>query len=89
MKSQALKEMVKAVFGDETVKTRFMTCPESVMSRFSLTTEEINAVLSTHRILGAGNSSLEAAITAKDGWGAPPALEAAIKAKDGWGAPAP
>ncbi len=72
MKSQALQDMVKNIFGDETTRAEFMACPESVISRFTLTREEIKAVLSTHEMAIAGNSqSMEAAIVAKMGWGSP------------------
>jgi hypothetical protein len=71
MKTSALQEMVKQVFGNETLRTQFMACPESVISGFALSDEESRAVISTHQMFMAGNSSLEAAITNKEGWEAP------------------
>jgi hypothetical protein len=83
MKSSTLHDMINKVFGDETLKARFLAHPESVLSEYTLSDEETRAVLSTHRMFTAGNTSLEAAITAKEGWGA--ALEATITTKEGWG----
>jgi hypothetical protein len=72
MKTQALQEMVHKIFSDEKTRARFMACPESVISRFALTGEEIKAVLSTYKTGLAGSSrSLESAIVAKGGWLSP------------------
>lgn len=48
MHSQSLSELVNKVFGDEDIKKQFMSDPDSVMSKFSLTEEERRVVLSTH-----------------------------------------
>jgi hypothetical protein len=71
MKSQALQEMVKKIFSDETTRSQFMACPESIISKFSLTKEEIEAVLSTHKMGLLSGNSAEAAIVAKGGWMSP------------------
>ena len=71
MKSAALQEMIKKIFSDETLKARFIASPESVISGYSLNEEETRAVLGTFRMAQTGDSTLEAAITAKDGWAAP------------------
>ncbi len=74
MKSQAIQELVKKVFGDETTKAQFLKDPESVIARFSLTELEKKAVLNTHSRLGlvTGNSmQLDAAIRPTNEWWAP------------------
>jgi hypothetical protein len=73
MQSTALQQMVKKIFGDEATKAQFTASPESVISKFALTKEEIKAVLSTHKMgLMTGNSqTLEATIVAKSGWDSP------------------
>jgi hypothetical protein len=52
METKALQELVKKIFGDEKTKAEFISDPNSVMSRFSLTEEEKKAVLITHTRLG-------------------------------------
>lgn len=74
MKSQALQELVKKIFSDEATKSQFMSDPDSVISRFSLTETEKKAMLVTHAKLGlvTGNSSqLEAALKPTYSWNAP------------------
>jgi hypothetical protein len=52
MKSQALQDLVKKVFGDEKTKLQFLSNPESVISNYDLTEQEKRAVLVTHAKLG-------------------------------------
>jgi len=40
MKSPQLQEMVRKIFSDEEIKSQFITSPESVLSRYSLTDDE-------------------------------------------------
>ena len=65
MKSQALQELVKKIFGDEKTKSEFMSNPDSVLVRFNLTETEKKAVLKTHAKLGlatSGSQQLESAV---------------------------
>jgi hypothetical protein len=74
MKSQAVQELVKKIFNDNQTRQQFLSNPQSVISRFSLTEQEKRAVADTHARLGlvAGNSAqLEAAIRSTSGWFAP------------------
>ena len=74
MKSQALQELVKKIFGDEKTKSEFLSNPDSVLARFSLTEQEKKAVLNTHIKLGlvtSGSSQLEATLRANDNWFSP------------------
>jgi len=74
MKSQALQELVKKIFGDEETKHQFLKDPDSVLSQFSLTEQEKKAVLNTHAKLGLVNSDspqLEATFGPTSGWWAP------------------
>jgi hypothetical protein len=62
MKSQALQQLVKEIFGNEEIKSQFIANPDSVLSRFSLTEEEKKAVLKTHAMMGqmtSGSAQLE------------------------------
>jgi hypothetical protein len=52
MKSQALQELVKKIFGDEKTRSQFMSDPDSVLSQFALTEQEKKAVLNNHARLG-------------------------------------
>ncbi len=52
MKSLALQDLVKNIFGDEKTKLQFISNPDSVLSRFNLTEQEKKAVLKTHAKLG-------------------------------------
>jgi|GEM_PF-1182806 len=52
MKSQALQELVKKIFGDEKTRIQFESNPESVLAQFNLTEQEKRAVLNTHAKLG-------------------------------------
>ncbi len=74
MKSQALQELVKKIFGDEKTKSEFMSNPDSVLDQFSLTKQEKKAVLNTHARLGlvtSDSQQLEASIDASSSWHAP------------------
>ena len=74
MKSQALQELVKKIFGDEKTKSEFMSNPESVLAQFALTEQEKKAVLNTHAKLGlvtSDSQQLEAAIAPTINWYAP------------------
>ena len=74
MKSQALQELVKKIFGDEQTKHQFLKDPDSVLSQFTLTEQEKKAVLNTHAKLGlvtSNSQQLEAALEPTDFWHAP------------------
>jgi hypothetical protein len=74
MKSQALQDLIKNIFSDEKSKAEFMSNPDSVLSRFSLTEEEKKAVLITHAKLGlvtSNSQQLEAALKPTWDWSAP------------------
>ena len=74
MKSQALQELVKKIFGDEKTRLQFESNPDSVLAQFSLTELEKKAVLATHVKLGlvtTGSQQLEAAIVPTANWHAP------------------
>ena len=74
MKSQALQELVKRIFGDEKTKQQFLKDPNSVLTQFDLTEEERKAVLNTHVQVGlvtSNSQQLEAAIQAREGWYSP------------------
>jgi hypothetical protein len=77
MKSEALQELVKKIFSDEKTKQQFMSNPESVLSRFSLTKQEKRAVLSTYTKMGliaSDSPQLEATLAPQSGWFAPTPL---------------
>jgi hypothetical protein len=57
MESRSLQDLVKKVFSEEKTRTEFMTDPESVISRFTLTAHEKQAVLATRSRLGLVNGS--------------------------------
>ena len=46
MKKQGLREMVKSIFGDESVRSEFARDPESVISKYTLTSVEKKTILS-------------------------------------------
>jgi len=74
MKSQALQDLVKKIFGDEKTRLQFKSDPDSVLSRFNLTEQEKKAVLNTHAKLGlvtSGSQQLEAALDPTVQWSAP------------------
>ena len=74
MKSQALQDLVKKIFSDEKTKSQFMSNPDSVLSKFTLTEQEKKAVLNMHAKLGlvTGDSQqLEAALNPTQEWHAP------------------
>jgi hypothetical protein len=56
MKSSQLQEMVRKIFSDEEIKSQFITNPESVLFRYSLTDDEKKAVRITHTKLGLATS---------------------------------
>jgi L-lactate utilization protein LutC len=71
MKSPQLQEMVRKIFSDEEIKSQFITNPESVLSRYSLTDDEKKAVRITHTRLGlasSGSVQLEAAVKSLLWW---------------------
>jgi hypothetical protein len=71
MKSQALQSMIQKIFSDEKAKEEFVSNPEGVMSRYSLSESEKKAVMSTYsRIgIGTGNSTqLASAINPTGTW---------------------
>jgi hypothetical protein len=74
MKSQALQELVKKIFGDEKTKQEFKKDPDSVLARYNLTEQEKMAVLKTYAKLGlvtGGSEQLEATLGANMGWWSP------------------
>ena len=74
MKSQALQELVKKIFGDEKTKSQFMANPDSVLAQFDLTEQEKEAVLNTYAKLGlatADSQQLEVALDPTWTWNAP------------------
>jgi hypothetical protein len=74
MKSQALQELVKQIFGDEKTKQQFLKDPDGVLSRFNLTKQEKKAVLNTHaklRLVTSDSPQLEAALDPLDNWLSP------------------
>jgi len=74
MKSQALQELVKKIFGDEKTRLQFTSNPDSVLAQFALTEQEKKAVLNTHARLGLVTSDspqLEAALSPTMDWHAP------------------
>ena len=74
MKSQALQELVKKIFGNEKTRLQFESDPDSVLAQFNLTEQEKKAVLNTHAKLGlvtTGSQQLEAAIDPTINWHAP------------------
>ena len=71
MKSQALQEVVKKIFGDENTRLQFMSNPDSVLARFSLTEPEKKAVLNVHAKLGSvtpNSQQLEAVLDPTTIW---------------------
>ena len=65
MKSQSLQNLIQKIFSDEKIKQQFISNPESVISKYSLTEQEKKAVLNTHAKLGlvtSDSTQLEAAI---------------------------
>ena len=51
MKSQALQELVKKIFGDEKTKSEFMSNPDSVLSQFALSEQEKKASITDEQVL--------------------------------------
>ena len=69
MKSQALQELVKRIFGDEKTRLQFESDPDSVLAQFNLTDQEKKAVLKTHAKLGLVTSGSQlAALEATQSW---------------------
>ena len=71
MKSQAVKQLVKKIFSDEKIKQQFLSNPEMFLSQYSLSEQEIKAVLSVHSKVGIVTSDT-------------PQMEAAIKPNITW-----
>ncbi len=74
MKSQALQELVKKIFGDKKTKQQFLKDPNSVLAQFNLTEQEKRAMLSTHAKLGLvtdNSQQLEAVLDTAMPWTAP------------------
>lgn len=76
MKSQALQELIQKIFSDEQTKLRFLSNPDSILSRSDLTEQEKKAVMRTHTKLGLVTSDSNE-------------LALAIKPTVDWHAPAP
>ena len=75
MKSQALQQMVKRIFGDAQTKQQFLADPHSIMSGFSLTGPEKKAVLKVHDQLGlvsSGSTQMEAVLKPTVNWWSAP-----------------
>ena len=72
MKSEALQQLIKKLFGDEQARSEFKADPNRVISRYALTEEEKRAVLATHSRMGmvTTGSQAEATLTAA-AWTAP------------------
>ncbi len=71
MKSQALQDLVKKIFGDEKTRHQFESDPDSVLSQFALTEQEKKTVLKTHAKLGLVTSDspqLEAVLDPRVRW---------------------
>jgi hypothetical protein len=71
MKSQALQEFIRAIFGDENTRQQFLSDPSSVVSRYTLTEEEKKAALGTYFKVGLitrNSSQLEAEINPLGFW---------------------
>jgi hypothetical protein len=71
MESQALQELVRKIFSDEETKSQFAANPESVLSKFSLTEQEKDAVLRTQTKFGPITSNslqLSVAMPLDDFW---------------------
>ena len=47
MKSPSLQNLIHKIFSDEKTKSQFISNPESVISRYTLTEQEKKAVLKT------------------------------------------
>ena len=73
MKSQALQELVKKIFGDEKTRLQFESNPDSFLAQYNLTEQEKRAVMKTHAKLGlvSGDSQqLEAVMHDTNIWSA-------------------
>jgi hypothetical protein len=74
LKSNALQEMIKKIFSDETTRAKFESNPESVISEYPLTEQEKKAVLSIDAKMGlitSNSPQLEAALEGESGWLSP------------------
>lgn len=74
MKTHAMQELVKKIFGDEKTRHEFQSDPESVLSRFSLTEQEKKAVRNANARFGlvtGGSAQLAAALKSSSEWYAP------------------
>jgi hypothetical protein len=71
MKSQALQELVKKIFGDEKTKAQFLKDPDSILTQFTLTEQERKAVMNVHAKLGlvtSDSQQLEAVLDPTTFW---------------------
>ena len=71
MKSQALQELVSKIFSDEEIRSQFMSNPNNVLSKFSLTEDEKKAILNIHArsgLITSYSTQLEAAIGPDTWW---------------------
>lgn len=71
MKTQALQELVKRIFGDEKTKAQFLKDPDSVLVQFNLTEQEKKAVMNMHAKLGlvtSDSQQLEAVLGPTSFW---------------------
>jgi hypothetical protein len=71
MKSQALQSLIQKIFSDEKTKQEFISNPEGVMSRYSLSESEKKAVMTTYSRIGLTSSNstqLSAAIDPTGTW---------------------
>jgi hypothetical protein len=71
MKSQALQELVRKIFSDDTIRKQFESDPDGYLAKCDLSEQEKKAVLSVQSKLGtvsSGSPQFEAIIDAKDEW---------------------
>ena len=74
MKSQALQELIHAIFSNEKTRQQFQSDPDSILSQYDLTELEKKAVLNTHSKLGlvtSDSQQLEAALDPTTSWFSP------------------
>lgn len=71
MSSQALKELVNAIFGNPGTHAKFLSDPKEFIARSSLTQQEKKAALNTFGSMGlvsSGSPQLEATLKANIDW---------------------
>jgi|WetSurMetagenome_2_1015567.scaffolds.fasta_scaffold1558097_1 hypothetical protein len=74
MQSKSVQDLVKQIFSDEKAKSQFISDPQSVMSKFSLTAPEKRAILNTHaklRLVTSNSQQMEAVVEPLANWFAP------------------